>query len=345
MVSAVLCLGLASGYFVYVRAQGAHGDAGLPASAPDPAAVLAGPHVVFRSSALGAHYGQLAAVPLDNPGGARASLGLTCERMYATRTAGVCLFAKRGVVQTYGVTMLDSQLRPAGSAELAGLPSRVRMSADSSLVATTTFVTGHSYAQASFSTETIVRRDGKNLGNIESWSSTVDGRPLRSVNRNFWGVTFADDDDTFYATAASGSTTWLMRGSLRAKSMVSLRTDAECPSLSPDQTKIAYKKRLDGKAREAWRLAVLDLRTGQESLLAETRSVDDQVEWLDDNRLLYGLSRPGSDATTSDVWVVPADGSGTASSSFRRHRHRRWSGDTSKLFNEVARRERPSRTQ
>ena len=172
--------------------------------------------------------------------------------------------------------MLDSQLRPAGNAELAGLPSRVRMSADSSLVATTTFVAGHSYAQAAFSTETIVRRDGKNLGNIESWSSTVDGRPLRSVNRNFWGVTFADDDDTFYATAASGSTTWLMRGSLRAKSMVSLRTDAECPSLSPDQTKIAYKKRLDGEWREAWRLAVLDLRTGQESLLAETRSVDDQ---------------------------------------------------------------------
>ena len=312
MVSAVLCLGLAGGYFVYVRAQGSSTMTGSPESVANPASVLAGPHVVFRSSALGAHYGQLAAVPLDNPGGARASLGLTCERTYATRTAGVCLFAKRGVVQTYGITMLDSQLRPAGSAELAGLPSRVRMSADSSLVATTTFVAGHSYAQAAFSTETIVRRDGKNLGNIESWSSTVDGRPLRSVNRNFWGVTFADDDDTFYATAASGSTTWLMRGSLRAKSMVSLRTDAECPSLSPDQTKIAYKKRLDGKAREAWRLAVLDLRTGQESLLAETRSVDDQVEWLDDARLLYGLSRPGSDATTSDVWVVPADGTGAA---------------------------------
>jgi Tol biopolymer transport system component len=132
------------------------------------------------------------------------------------------------------------------------------------------------------------------------------------VDRNFWGVTFADDDNTFYATAASGSTTWLMRGSLKAKSLVSLRTDAECPSLSPDQTKIAYKKRLDSKARGVWRLAVLDLRTGQESLLAETRSVDDQVEWLDGNRLLYGVSRPGSEATTSDVWVVPADGTGSA---------------------------------
>jgi hypothetical protein len=185
------------------------------------------------------------------------------------------------------------------------------MSADSSLVATTTFVGGHSYAQASFSTETIVRRNGKNLGNIESWKSTVDGRPLRSVDRNFWGVTFAEDGDTFYATAASGSTTWLMRGSLKSKSMVSLRADAECPSLSPDQTKVAYKKRLDDKARGVWRLAVLDLRTGQETLLAESRSVDDQVEWLDNTRVLYAVSRPGSEATTSDVWQVPSDGTGT----------------------------------
>ena len=293
MISAVLCLGLAGGYFIYVRAQGSSTLIASPESVANSASVLAGPHVVFRSTALGAHYGQLAAVALDDPDGARASLGLNCERTYATRTAGVCLFAKRGVVQTYGITMLDGQLRPAGSAELAGLPSRVRMSADSSLVATTTFVSGHSYAQA-----LVLHRDDhpsrrKDLGNLESWRSSVDGRPLRSVDRNFWGVTFADDDDTFYATAASGSTTWLMRGSLKGKSMISLRTDAECPSLSPDQTKIAYKKRLDSKARGVWRLAVLDLRTGKESLLAETRSVDDQVEWLDDNRLLYGLSAAG----------------------------------------------------
>jgi hypothetical protein len=312
LISALVCLGLAGGYFIYLRAKGTSAMARVPESPANVASVLNGPRIVFRSSALGAHYGQLAAVTLDDPAGARASFGLTCERTYATKTAGVCLFAKRGVVQTYGITMLDAQLRPTDDAELAGLPSRVRMSADSSLVATTTFVGGHSYAQASFSTETIIRRKGKSLGNIESWKSTVDGRPLRSVDRNFWGVNFADDDDIFYATASSGSTTWLMRGSLKTKSMISLRTDAECPSLSPDQTKIAYKKRLGSKERGQWRLAVLNLRTGQESLLAETRSVDDQVEWLDDNRLLYGLSRPGSDATTSDVWVVPADGSGTA---------------------------------
>jgi hypothetical protein len=92
--------------------------------------------------------------------------------------------------------------------------------------------------------------------------------------------------------------------------MVLLRTDAESPSLSHDQSSIAYKKLLESKARSVWRLAVLDPRTGQESLLAETRGGDDQVEWLDRNRLLFGLPRPGSEATTSNVWEVPADRTG-----------------------------------
>ena len=35
----------------------------------------------------------------------------------------------------------------------------------------------------------------------------------------------------------------------------------------------------------------------------------DQVEWLDDQRVLYELPRSGSAKT--DVWVIPADGSGT----------------------------------
>ena len=92
--------------------------------------------------------------------------------------------------------------------------------------------------------------------------------------------------------------------------MVSVRTDAECLSLSPDQGRLASKKHLDSKARGIWRLAILDLRTGQESLPAETRSVDDHADRLDDSRLLYGLPRPWSEATTSDVWMVPAAGTG-----------------------------------
>jgi hypothetical protein len=118
------------------------------------------------------------------------------------------------------------------------LPSQAPMSGDWPQIATRTFVGGHSYAQAWFSNETLIRRHRRNLGNIDSCKTTVGGRPLRSVDRNFWGVTFAEDEDTFCATAASGSTTSLMRGSIRKKSMVSLLTDAKCPSLSPDHSRI-----------------------------------------------------------------------------------------------------------
>jgi hypothetical protein len=95
------------------------------------------------------------------------------------------------------------------------------------------------------------------------------------------------------------------------------------PSLSPDQTKIAYKKHLDNKARACgdWPYWIFGL--GRESLLAETRSVDDQVEWLYNNRLLHTLSRPGSEATTSDVWLVSGDGTAHRRSSSQKHPHQR----------------------
>ena len=49
-------------------------------------------------------------------------------------------------------------------------------------------------------------------------------------------------------------------------------------------------------------LHVLDLATMRETPLAETRGVDDQAEWLDDDHVLYGYKNA--------VWSIRADGSG-----------------------------------
>jgi hypothetical protein len=81
------------------------------------------------------------------------------------------------------------------------------------------------------------------------------------------------------------------------------------PSNEEGSTNVLRQRRIPAAV---FAFGVVSLPIDVSSLLAETRSVDDQVEWLDDDRLLYGLCRPGSEATTSDVWVVPADGSGTA---------------------------------
>jgi hypothetical protein len=56
-------------------------------------------------------------------------------------------------------------------------------------------------------------------------------------------------------------------------------------------------------------LSVLDLATMTRTVLAETRSVDDQAAWYDDTTVMYALRRGPKAA---DVWSVPADGTGHA---------------------------------
>jgi hypothetical protein len=78
----------------------------------------------------------------------------------------------------------------------------------------------------------------------------------------------------------------------------------ECPSLAPDETRIAFKKMI---SRANWRLTVLNLKTFEEIPLAETKSVDDQAEWLDNGHVLYAMSDP---TPWMSIMVVSADGSG-----------------------------------
>ena len=314
VLTAVLIVAVlgAGGYVWKVRQSQAQARAAAPAVAVggDLTALRTQPHLVFRSTALGDDYGRVAVVPLSAPDGPRAFTPASCDRVYATARDAVCLSVDQGVVTTYRAQVLDTSWLPVRELPLAGIPSRARLSHDGSLVATTAFVAGDSYADpGQFSTRTIVTRiGGAVVGDIEKFRLTVGGSVV-TARKNLWGVTFVDDD-RFYATAASDGNTWLVEGSLSRRTVSALRGDVECPSLSPDRTRVAFKKHGDLPAGR-WRLAVYDLRTGAETLLAETHSVDDQVEWLDDRTVIYGLARiAGNDAPTVDVWQVPADGGG-----------------------------------
>jgi hypothetical protein len=273
------------------------------------ATVQAGPRIVFRNTAIGPSYGRVAMVPLNDPGSARALTDVSCDRVFATATRTLCLASDRGVVTTYTARVLTRGESAPRDLPLTGIPSRARLSRDGSLAATTSFVSGDSYSTSGFSTRTVVTTLDGSSADLETFRLVHRGKTLAPADRNFWGVTFAADGDTFYATASFGGQSWLSRGSLSRKTLTTLRSDAECPSLSPDGSRVAYKKRQD-RAPGDWRIAVLDLASGRETMLAEDRSVDDQVEWLDDRRVIYGLPGEGAAAGETNVWAVPADGTG-----------------------------------
>ena len=263
-----------------------------------------GPRIVFRNTAAGDGYGLVASVPLADHSGARTLSSLSCDRVYATERYLSCLRTQRGIVTTFEAVLYTASGDEVKTSPLPGVPSRTRISADSRLVASTAFVTGMSYATVGFSTQTTLSTtDGVDYGNLEGFTTLIDGKPLTSVDRNYWGITFGSDDTTFYATAASGNTTWLVRGTLAARTLTAVTENAECPSLSPDGTHVAYKKRVGSGPVAHWAIAVFDLASGTETVLSEKRSVDDQVEWLDDSTLLYGLlstETPGD----SDIWSI-----------------------------------------
>ena len=271
------------------------------------AAVLpTGPSVLFRNTAAGEGYGMLASVALGEPAGPRTLTGTACDRVYRTGATVSCLRTVRGISTTFKAVAWDTGGQGTGQESewaLAGIPSRTRVSADG-LVATTSFVTGHSYAADGFSTETVIESpDGRDYGNLEKFTMTVGGRELTATDRNVWGVTFANDGDTFYATVASGGSTWLMRGSLSARTLDALAENAECPSLSPDGGEVAYKKRRPGTTPAEWDIAVLDLGGGTERTIELEDGIDDQLEWLDTDTLLYGQPRAGT-VGDSDVWSI-----------------------------------------
>jgi hypothetical protein len=227
---------------------------------------------------------------------------LACERVYFAGGRGLCLStAESGI--SYEATIFDSSLHAQEQFPLAGLPSRAQVSDDGKYGAMTVFVNGHAYLGAGgFSTTTTIvdMRSGEQLGNLEDFEVTKDGKPLDSPDFNFWGVTFAHDPNRFYATLRTGGHYYLVEGDLSRRSVRVLRDRVECPSLSPDGTRIAYKSRIGDENR--WQLKVLDLDTLSAHPVAERRPIDDQVEWLDDTTLAY------SDGL--DVFTVAADGTG-----------------------------------
>jgi hypothetical protein len=317
------CLAAAGGYAWWVAAtrMGSVGTMGTgPATRVEQAlsTLPAAPYTLMRQASLGSTHGRLALeTPANSEAGLRQVSPLSCDRVHVARAGsgrGICLEARRGALTTYHAQLFDRSFDVQASFPLAGEPSRTRMSADGTLAAATVFVSGHSYSSPGFSTRTsIFDVAGARMlvADLEAFTVFKDGQVFKQTDFNFWGVSFTPDAKGFYATLQSGSKLWLVKGDIALKNMTVVAPDVECPSLSPDGTRIAFKRRTTilPEGRLVWQIVVRELASGSEKLLsAETRSVDDQVEWIDDREIAYAL--PASKPGATDIWALNTEAQG-----------------------------------
>ncbi|MGW4412843.1 TolB family protein [Nonomuraea sp. NPDC004702] len=243
--------------------------------------------------------GRVASVPLADPGAPPRVSSRACDRFYTANGTTLCLVTRPGPLPKTEALVLDRSLKETRRINLAGVPSRARVSASGRMASWTVFVTGDSYSTGGFSTWTGIldTRTGYLVTNMEDIPLYLDGRRYHSADVNYWGVTFAADDNRFYATVSTKGRTYLVEGDFGAWRARALRENAECPSLSPDGTRLVFKKRV---SPGPWRLHLLDLATMRETPLGERASIDDQAAWLDDRTVMY--------AKDGDVWAADVGG-------------------------------------
>ena len=276
-------------------------------TANDAAALLtappARPYLLAQSTADRA-WRRLVLVPLSKLDGPVYATSLICDRAYFSGGRGICLVEEPGIGTPAFADIFDDRFTRVHRLALTGIPSRARVTVDGRRAGVTVFEQGHSYGEGRFSTRTSIIDlvAGRSLGDLEQFTVTKDGRRFHAVDFNFWGITFAADGDRFYATLATADVKYLIEGSVDRREARVLRTGVECPSLSPDNTRIVYKSMTASSGE--WQLRVFDVKTGADTALtSETRSVDDQVDWLDNDHVMYSLIS----ARGADIWSVRVD--------------------------------------
>lgn len=292
-------LGGAVAYVVSVRHSGPAVNA-VPVTAGQTLA-LDPSTLFFRNLADGPDRGKLAAVPAGDPGTARRVGDLSCDRFAAARGTAICLRLKPDSLPPLtDMLVLDANLKEIHRETLPGTPSRARVSPNGRIVNWTLFVSGDSYAASGFSTRTgFYNLDKQRLiKSVETLPILVGGKRYFASDVNYWGITFAADGNTFYLTMGSKGKTYLIKADYPKYSGEAIAGNVECPSLSPDGRRIAYKQKV---ATGKWRLAVLDLATRKIINPPDDRLLDDQPVWRDNDTLLYPLR--AADGST-DIWSV-----------------------------------------
>ena len=206
---------------------------------------------------------------------------------------GLCLSDHGDLLTPYKVVFFGPDFGPRHTESLPGVTSRARVSPDGNYGASTVFVTGDSYAPGSFSTRTSLwdMATGEQLVDLEQFSVFKDGEQIQSPDHNFWGVTFAQP------AAAASTPRWAPQGTptwcaatwqpSRSTSCGTGSSARRSPPTAPGSPSSSGSTPAIGPTE--WQPAVLDVATLKDHPLAEARTIDDQIEWLDNSTVLYAV--------------------------------------------------------
>lgn len=271
------------------------------ASAPSPSVNPNDIALAFINRVPGDEYGLVGYI---DPAGERHITELECTRLDLNEAVGICLSATAGLGGTGRGLLLDPGLNPTLRFNV-NRPDRAATSPDGAVVAWTGFSLGHSYLNpGEFATTTQLISVERSLGvNLQDDFVTYDdGLVVQDISINFWGVTFVDSD-RFYATMGTASGTVIVEGRASNSRMDVVFEDATCPEVSPDGRTIVAKERRG----DFMQVVAIDVATGDRRDLGEIRSVEDQVEWADDDTILYALPNPDEGTNSQpvfDVWAL-----------------------------------------
>jgi hypothetical protein len=300
-LAAVAVLATTIGYLlVSLRVGAARGDAQDAGGHP-----LSPPFVMYRALAPREAHGRVAVMGLGPDGQPHVSR-LTCSRVHYAGGRGLCatLEPSAGNV-AHVVQVFDERLAPGKRVVLDGVPTRLRVAPDGHLGAITTYgeEEGPDGERLATRTRIIDMKTAHFLADLRDFRVESSGHPPIRGPIDIASVAFERDGERFFATLAADNERYLVAGSISERRLTLLRAGVASEALSPDGRRLIVKRLLS--ERGFWQLAVVDLGTWAEHDLQQgARSVDDQVEWLDDEHVVYH----DADGEGTALWMLPIDG-------------------------------------
>lgn len=219
---------------------------------------------------------------------------LLCARIAAAAGTGLCL--RRTSPVAWSATVLDRHLEATATYPMPGKPALADVSPSGRTVAWTALEKGSSLNDSASAVTSIVdTTSGRHVEDLESFAARQGDRRL--TGHQVWGVTFVDDT-AFYATVSVGGKQYLARGDLAKRTLRVVASGIASPAVSPDRRSIAFVR---AAGADRGRLALMNLRTGQVTGVADRRTVADQPVWLDPRTIAYVVR---DDAGTRTIWAA-----------------------------------------